>query len=87
MRKRLGAVVLAALLCGCSNPQKAAQIRHSWDAACRMTAEAWLSGSVSTRFAVDTLETAAEETQSSKYEPLRTAISQQDHAEVRKILR
>lgn len=73
--------------CACSTPDKAAKERASWDSAARMTADAWLSGSVSTRFAVDTLETAARETKSSRYEPLKTAIQRHDSSRVRLMIR
>ena len=87
LRRRIGVALLALTSCACSSGEKQEKERVSWDATARMTAEAWLSGSVSTRFAVDTLETAARETKSAHYEPLKTAIEKQDASEVQKVLR
>ena len=70
----------------CSSPDKIAKERASWDAAARMTAEAWLSGSVSTRFAADLLDTAAHQTKSSQYEPLKDAIQKHEPSPVRNLV-
>ena len=71
---------MAIVISGCSSQEKEAKVQASWDAASRMTVRAWAKGSVSGRFAADTLKTAGRETKNPRYEAAREAVLKGDRS-------